>query len=108
VDVELQTLNISSRTLQEVLKKMNLKALFLTDLLGFCDDIDRIKEVCKQEKIILLEDACEALGTIYKGKNLGNFGHASTFSFYVGHHMSTIEGGAVCTDSDELATMIRI
>jgi len=55
-----------------------------------------------------LEDNCESLGTIYKGKLLGNFSLASTFSFYVGHHMSTVEGGAICTDDENLATMLRI
>ncbi len=48
------------------------------------------------------------MGTVYKGKKLGNFGLASTFSFYVGHHMSTIEGGAICTDDEELAIMLRL
>lgn len=82
--------------------------VFLTNLLGFCDDIDEIKKICEREKIILLEDNCESLGTIYKGKLLGNYGFASSFSFYVGHHMSTVEGGAVCTDNEKLATMLRI
>lgn len=108
VDVELDTLNVSSRTLKAVLEKYSLKMLFLTNLLGFCDDIDEIKKICEAKKIILAEDNCESLGTIYKGKKLGNFGLASSFSFYVGHHMSTIEGGAVCTDSEQLATMLRI
>ena len=70
--------------------------------------IDEIKKICEEKKIVLVEDNCESLGSIYKGKKLGNFGLASTFSFYVGHHMSTIEGGAVCTDSERLATMLRI
>lgn len=108
VDVELDTLNVSSKKLKDVIKKHKLKTFFLTNLLGFCDDIDEIVKICKEENIILIEDNCEALGTIYKGKKLGNFGLASTFSFYVGHHMSTIEGGAICTDDDELATMLRI
>jgi CDP-6-deoxy-D-xylo-4-hexulose-3-dehydrase len=56
----------------------------------------------------LIEDNCEALGTVYKEKKLGNYGLASTFSFYVGHHMSTIEGGMVCTDSERLATMLKL
>lgn len=108
VDIELSTLNVSSRKLQDVLKKYSLKAFFLTNLLGFCDDIDIIREVCKKKKIILIEDNCESLGTIYKKRKLGNFGLAATFSFYVGHHMSTIEGGAVVTDDEELATMLKL
>lgn len=108
VDVELDTLNVSTRTLTMALKKYTIKALFLTHLLGFCDDVDAIVSLCQQKHIMLLEDTCEALGTVYKGKRLGNFGLASTFSFYVGHHMSTVEGGAVCTDSDVLDTMLQI
>jgi len=108
VDVELDTLNVSSKKLSEVIKKYPLKALLLTNLLGFCDDIDKIKTVCDENKIVLLEDNCESLGTVYKGKKLGNFGLASTFSFYVGHHMSTIEGGAICTDNLALANMLRL
>ena len=108
VDVELETLNVSSRKFLEFLKHYQVKVFFLTNLLGFCDDIDKIKEICDKRGIILLEDNCEALGTVYKGKKLGNFGLASTFSFYVGHHMSTIEGGAVCTNDKDLAQMLKI
>lgn len=109
IDVELDTLNVSSEKLLAALKKYpKMKMLFLTNLLGFCDDIDEIKRICDKKKIILLEDNCESLGTVYKGKLLGNFGLASSVSFYVGHHMSTVEGGAVCTDSERLATMLRM
>ncbi len=108
VDIELDTLNVSSKTLLDVIKEHDIKALFLTNLLGFCDDIDKIKKICDGEKILLIEDNCESLGTVYKGKKLGNFGLASTFSFYVGHHMSTIEGGAICTNSSSLETMLQL
>ncbi len=108
LDVELDTLNVSSKILLQTLKKYPLKMLFITNLLGFCDDIGEIATICRQKKIILIEDNCESLGTIYKGKKLGNFGLASTFSFYVGHHMSTIEGGAICTDDEELETMLQL
>lgn len=108
IDVELNTINVSNRTLKELLKKTNIKALFLTNLLGFCDNIDEIRKTCNKQKIILIEDNCESLGSIYKQTKLGNFGLASTFSFYVGHHMSTIEGGAICTDDEDLATMLRL
>lgn len=108
IDVELDTLNVSSKKLKEILKKYPLKMFFITNLLGFCDDLDEIRKICEEKKIVLVEDNCESLGSVYKNKKLGNFGLASTFSFYVGHHMSTIEGGAVCTDSERLATMLRI
>lgn len=108
VDIELDTLNVSSRTLEAALEHTSISMLFLTDLLGFCDDIDAIAWLCKQKNIILAEDNCESLGTVYKGKKLGNWGLASTFSFYVGHHMSTVEGGAVVTDDEELLTMLHL
>lgn len=108
IDVELETLNISSNKLLNVLEKLPIKALFLTNLLGFCGDIDQIRFICKERGILLIEDNCESLGSIYQGKKLGNFGLASTFSFYVGHHMSTIEGGAVCCDAEYLEVMLKI
>ena len=108
IDVELSTLNVSSKELLKTLEKTSLKALFITNALGLCDDIDKIREICDEKDILLIEDNCESLGTEYKGKKLGNFGLASTFSFYVGHHLSTIEGGMACTDDEELATMLRI
>ncbi len=108
IDVEIDTLNISSLKLLDTLKTQEIKMLFITNLLGFCDDIDEIQRVCNDRDIVLLEDNCESLGTVYKNVKLGNYGLASTFSFYVGHHMSTIEGGAVCTDDDELADMLRL
>jgi CDP-4-dehydro-6-deoxyglucose reductase, E1 len=106
LDVELNTLNLSSNILNT--NKTHIDILFLTNLLGFCDDIDKIADICKQNNILLIEDNCESLGTTYKGRLLGNFGLASTFSFYVGHHMSTIEGGAVCTDDYDLAIMLKM
>ncbi|MEK7087209.1 MAG: DegT/DnrJ/EryC1/StrS family aminotransferase, partial [Patescibacteria group bacterium] len=108
IDIELDTLNVSSKKLIEKLKKFPIKMLFLTNLLGFCDDIDEIKKVCDKKEIILIEDNCESLGTVYKGRKLGNFGLASTVSFYVGHHLSTIEGGAICTDNVEFETMLQM
>lgn len=108
IDIELDTLNVCSQTFETILKKQKIKMLFITNLLGFCSDIDEIRKLCEKNKIILIEDNCESLGTVYKGKKLGNYGLASTFSFYVGHHMSTIEGGAICTDSERLANMLKL
>jgi CDP-6-deoxy-D-xylo-4-hexulose-3-dehydrase len=103
IDVETDTLNISSKRIPKT-----IKALFITHLLGLCGDMDAIVNVCKERNIILLEDTCESLGSVYKKTKLGNFGLASTFSFYVGHHMSTVEGGMVATDDPDLADMLRI
>ena len=104
IDVELETLNVSS----EEVRKHDIRCLFITHLLGFHGDIEVIAEYCKSKDILLLEDTCESLGTICNGKRLGNFGLASSFSTFVGHHMSTIEGGLVATDDAELNQMIRM
>lgn len=100
IDCNLATLNISEETLKNSID--NLDGLFLTNVLGFCDDLPAIKKMCDEKNIILIEDNCESLGSEIEGKLLGNFGLASTFSFFVGHHISTIEGGMVCTDDEEL------
>lgn len=102
LDMEISSLNISPAILEKTLRNTKLKALFLTNLLGFSDDIATIKKICDDRGIILIEDNCEALGSEYAKVKLGNFGLASTFSFFVGHHMSTIEGGATCTNDKNL------
>lgn len=104
IDVSLDNLNITSEKLSEHIE--DIKVLFLTNLLGFSGDISKVKEMCNKNKVVLIEDNCESLGSIVEGTKLGNFGLASTFSFYVGHHISTIEGGMVCTDNKELYNML--
>ena len=100
IDCRLETLNVSPENIQPYLN--DIKGLFLTNVLGFADDIAGLKELCDANNIVLIEDNCESLGSSVNGKLLGNFGLASTFSFFVGHHMSTIEGGMICTDDDDL------
>lgn len=108
VDVDFATLNVDSRQLKEALYKLRPTAFFITNLLGFCADLENIKDICDSNDIILLEDNCEAFGSVYKGKRLGNFGFASTYSFFVGHHLSAIEGGAICCDDEELNHMLTM
>lgn len=108
IDIELNTLNISLKKVKESYKKHKFKCLFVTNLLGFSGDLKEIRNFCTRNKILLIEDNCESLGTEYKKEKLGNFGEASTFSFYVGHHMSTIEGGMVSTDDKKIDTMLRM
>lgn len=109
LDVELENLNVSSQILKDVYEKnADVRALFLTNALGFCADIDKIKEFCMENDILFLEDNCESLGTEYRQTKLGNFGYASTFSFFVGHHISTIEGGMICTDDEELYENLKM
>lgn len=103
IDCEIDSLNVSGKTLGQALDiQPNMKALFLTNTLGLSDDIGNIGKICADNGVVFIEDNCEALGSVVDGKLLGNFGLASTFSFFVGHHLSTIEGGMVCVDDEEL------
>ncbi len=100
LDCSPKTLNVTPDHLQEVAD--DIACLFLTNVLGFSDDIKKISKICKSKGIIFIEDNCESLGSTVGDTLLGNFGLASTFSFFVGHHMSTIEGGMICTNDEEL------
>lgn len=104
IDVDPRTLNVTSDTLADHLR--DLDALFITNALGYLPDLDRIRDLCNQGNVLLIEDNCESLGSELPSGKAGNFGLASTFSFFVAHHMSTIEGGMVCTDDPELAEML--
>ena len=108
LDCEKDTMNVSSNKLLERLETTSIKALFITNVLGFTADIDEVRKICIEKDIILIEDNCESLGTELKEGKTGNFGIASTFSFYVAHHMSTIEGGMICTRDEELADMLKV
>ncbi|MBI3632273.1 MAG: DegT/DnrJ/EryC1/StrS aminotransferase family protein [Candidatus Vogelbacteria bacterium] len=108
IDCNRETLNVMSRQLLNRLTQQKIQAFFITNALGFTGDLQEIKSICKKNKIILLEDNCESLGTELPAGKAGNFGLASTFSFFVAHHMSTIEGGMICTDDEALAEMLKI
>ena len=108
IDCELTTLNVMSHQLREQLKDTELQAFFITNVLGFAGDLDTIKGICNERNIILIEDNCEALGTELPEGKAGSFGDMASFSFFVAHHMSTIEGGMVCTNDEEFAEMLRI
>ena len=64
--------------------------------------MDEILKLCKENDILLIEDTCESIGSKYNDKLLGSLGDLSTFSFYFGHHMSTIEGGMISTNDEDL------
>lgn len=109
-DCNLDNLGLDLDNLKKIIKDENPAAIILVHILGFNSHIEEIKTLCDENNILLIEDTCESLGSIYNNTALGNFGLASSFSFYFGHHISTIEGGMVCTNDDkfaEIAKMIR-
>jgi CDP-6-deoxy-D-xylo-4-hexulose-3-dehydrase len=100
-DIEWETLNFD---LDEVEKKITpkTKAIFVSPVLGNPPDFDRLLEICEKYNIKLVGDNCDSLGSKWKGKYLSEFYVAFSNSFYPAHHISTGEGGMVCTDDDEL------
>ena len=106
VDIDLSTLNID---LNDLIKKITkrTKALMLVHALGNCTDMTKLMNICKKNKIILIEDTCEALGSTYKNKPLGTFGDFSSFSFYYSHHITSGEGGMVCTKNKKYLEILK-
>lgn len=109
VDINPRTLGMDTR---QVLEKITpaTRAVFLTHILGYNALDQPLLHELKHRGIPLIEDVCESHGATFQGRKLGGFGLMSNFSFYYAHHMSTIEGGMVCTndpDLYELARMIR-
>ena len=80
----------------------NTIGVTLVHCLGFNAITDELIEYCKEKDLFLIEDCCESHGATYNGNKIGTFGDVSNFSFYFGHHMTTIEGGMVCTNDDEI------
>ena len=85
----------------------NTKAIFLTHVLGINAITKELLEICEKNNILLIEDVCESHGTTFQGCKVGNFGFASNFSFYFAHHMSTIEGGMICTNDEYFYQVCR-
>ncbi|MDE0471027.1 MAG: DegT/DnrJ/EryC1/StrS family aminotransferase, partial [Ekhidna sp.] len=108
-DCDSENLGLDLNHLEALIKKHDPALLILVHVLGHSNSMDEIKELCDRHEIILLEDTCEALGSSYNQINLGTIGNAGSFSFYYGHHISTIEGGMVVTDDYELyQTMLSL
>lgn len=108
-DININNLGMAE---DEILKKItnNTRAVFLTYVLGFNCLTDRLLNELKKKNIVLIEDVCESHGAKFGDKRLGSFGLASNFSFYYAHHMSTIEGGMICTNDDaffDVCKMLR-
>jgi CDP-6-deoxy-D-xylo-4-hexulose-3-dehydrase len=101
-DVDIPSLSPNIDSLKFIIQKRKPKYLFLANLLGFSSITEEILDLCQENDITLLEDCCESHGAESLGKKVGNFGKISTFSFYYGHHMTTIEGGMCCTDDEKM------
>jgi CDP-6-deoxy-D-xylo-4-hexulose-3-dehydrase len=105
-DINLKNLSFDIDKLKEVITP-NTKAIFLTHVLGINGLTDELLQLCEEKNILLIEDVCESHGTTFNGQKVGTYGFASNFSFYFAHHMSTIEGGMICTDDEYFYQVCR-
>ena len=100
-DIDLKNLSMQEDI---ILKKINnkTKGVFITHAQGFNGLTNKLLNILKKKKIALIEDVCESHGATFKNKKLGTFGLVSNFSFYYAHHLSTIEGGMICTNNKDI------
>lgn len=101
VDIDAQTLNFDLEQLSQAITP-DTKAIMAVNLLGNPNDFARIKAIIGDRDIALIEDNCESMGALYEGKQAGTFGLMGSFSSFFSHHISTMEGGLVVTDDEEL------
>lgn len=105
VDIDINTLNLNLDEVEKAITK-NTKAIFAVNLLGNPNDFDKLISICEKNNLILVEDNCESMGAKYNGKYAGTFGVMGTFSTFFSHHMTTMEGGIVVTDDEELRDIL--
>lgn len=101
VDVNLGTLNIDADLIEDSIGPRT-KAIFAVNLLGNPNDFRRLRAIARAHDLILFEDNCESLGAVHDGVNAGTAGLAGTFSSFFSHHISTMEGGMILTDDEQL------
>ena len=100
VDVDIFTLNIDLDDLKKKISKKT-KAILLVHVLGNCTDMNELIKIKNKNDLLLIEDACESLGSKYNSKYLGTFGDFSSFSFYASHQISSGEGGMICCKNED-------
>ena len=101
VDINLSNLSMDTDKIIKSISKKTV-AIFITHAQGFNGLTQKLLNFIKKKNIILIEDVCESHGAKFNGKKLGTFGLISNFSFYYAHHLSTIEGGMICTNNKEI------
>jgi CDP-6-deoxy-D-xylo-4-hexulose-3-dehydrase len=108
VDISLTTLSLDCEKVMESISRDNqIIAVFFTHAQGFDGFSNEFIEFLSGSDVVLLEDVCESHGASHGNKKLGTFGEVSNFSFFYAHHMSTIEGGMICTNDHETYQLLR-
>ncbi len=106
IDIDLGTLNLDLDQLKKAISAKT-RAIFLVNLLGNSVDINELNKFVDRENIYIIEDNCESLGAELEGKKAGTFGIMSSHSFFFSHHISTMEGGMISTDDEELYLILK-
>ncbi len=101
VDIDLHTLNYDLEQLEQAVTDKT-RAIMAVNLLGNPNDFERIQQIIANRNIVLIEDNCESMGASFQGKHAGTFGIMGTFSSFFSHHISTMEGGMIVTDDEEI------
>ncbi len=106
VDCDPINLGMNIDHLHSLIKEEQISTLILVHVLGHDSNIEKIIDLCEENDIRVFEDTCESIGSVCRNQKLGSFGLASSFSFYYGHHISTIEGGAICGNDLEFMELV--
>jgi CDP-6-deoxy-D-xylo-4-hexulose-3-dehydrase len=106
VDINLPTYNIDTRLLEQAYTGRT-KAVVLAHTLGNPFDVQEVVKFTDEHGLWLIEDCCDALGSMYGGRKVGTFGHLATYSFYPAHHITMGEGGCVSGEQKELKTLLE-
>ena len=107
IDIDPKNLSMNEEFLLKKISKKT-RAVFLTHVQGFNGLSSNLLKILREKKIPLIEDVCESHGASFRNKKLGTYGLMSNFSFYYAHHMSTIEGGMICTNSKKIYELLKI
>ncbi|WP_119071454.1 DegT/DnrJ/EryC1/StrS family aminotransferase [Aggregatilinea lenta] len=106
VDIDPETSNIDPNLIEEAITERT-RAIIPVHAFGQPADMDPILEIARKYNLVVIEDACEAIGAEYKGRRAGTLGEAATFAFYPNKQMTTGEGGMIVTDNEEWANLFR-
>jgi CDP-4-dehydro-6-deoxyglucose reductase, E1 len=107
VDINLNDFAFDYNLLEKAITSKT-KIILVTHLIGIPANMTKIREIADKYDLIVLEDCCESHGAKHLNKKIGNWSDASTFSFYWGHHMTTVEGGMICTQNEELKNLFLL
>ena len=107
VDVDLETFNTTIEKVEEKITKRT-KAILPVDVAGMPINIDAFERLAEEHDLVLIEDAAEAFGAVYKNRKIGSFNHTSIFSFHIAKTITTVEGGVITTNDDKIAENCRL